>query len=278
MNIGVRAHDFGNTNIEELAKIISSTKAKSIQLALAKALPDLNTGLGSLSPGLAVYIRDTLKKYDINISVLGCYINLIHPEPDKRKSLLDRFKEHIRYARDFGCSIVGTETGSLNADYSYNSENSGDKALGMIVESVSQLVEEAEKFGVFVAIEGVTKHSICSPERMKYVLDTINSNNLQVIFDPVNFLDENNYENQDEIIKKSFDLFGDKIAIIHSKDFVIKNGKMSTVPTGKGNLNYDLLIKLLKEQKPYIDVLLENSSNDTVVDCFSFLEKTYKEV
>lgn len=258
MNIGVRAHDVGKLPIEELALKISERKATAIQLALAKALDGVNSELGCLSPGMANYIRDTLKKNNINIAVLGCYINPIHPDKDIRRKSLDRFKEHIRYARDFGCSIVGTETGSLNGDLSFNPGNHGEEAFQMLVESVRELVDEAEKFGVFVGIEGVWKNTINTPQRMKRLIDTIQSNNLQVIFDPVNYLNADNYTGQDNMIKESIELFGDRIVALHAKDFIIEENRAKVVPPGKGLLNYELLINLLKQKKPYLYALTED--------------------
>lgn len=278
MIIGVRAHDFGKQNIEDLAKKIGNKGFPCIQLALGKAVAGIDSSLGKLNPGMANYIRETLYKENIHVAVMGCYINPIHPDPIERRKSLERFKEHIRYARDFGCSIVGTETGSMNADFSYNPATHSEEALQILIESVKELVEEAEKFGVLVCIEGVTSHSVSTPQKMKRVLDTIQSNNLQVIFDPVNFLSIENYQNQDEIIKESFELFGDRIVILHAKDFIIEDGKMVTVETGKGLLNYELLIKLTKVQKPYIQVLLENATEDTAQASKKYIEDIYARV
>ena len=88
-----------------------------------------------------------------------------------------------------------------------------------------------------VGIEGVTSLVISTPERMKQMIDKIDSNNLQVIFDPINLLNIENYKNQDRVIKDSFNLFGDKIVIIHAKDFTIEDGKLVQVAPGKGILN-----------------------------------------
>jgi hypothetical protein len=55
------------------------------------------------------------------------------------------------------------------------------------------------------------------------MLDTVASNNLQVVFDPVNLLSLENHHEQERVIGESFDLFGDRIAIIHAKDFVVEN-------------------------------------------------------
>jgi len=275
MLIGVRAHDFGKLPVEELASKIQEKKISYIQLALSKAIIGIDDPVRILNPGLASYIRNVLFEHKIKISVLGCYLNYIHPDLNQRKNNINIFKEHIRFARDFGCSVVGTETGSLNADYSFNIDNNGDKAFQMLFESLKELVEEAERFGVFVGIEGVTSHVISTPQRMKEMIDKINSNNLQVIFDPVNLIDISNYKNQDQIIKDSFELFGDKIVVIHAKDFIVKNGNLTQAAPGKGMLNYKLLCDLIKERKPYIEIVMEETTPLTLTESIEYIKKYY---
>src|SRR4030042_2601376 len=142
MNLGVRAHDFGKNDVEVLAKKISEKGFKSIQLALNKAIAGIDNLDGILSPGLAAYIRDTFNKNNINIAVLGCYINPIHPDREERKKSINRFKEHIRYARDFGCSIIGTETGSINADCSYNPDTYTKDVFNNFINVIVKLVQK----------------------------------------------------------------------------------------------------------------------------------------
>ncbi|GAA3329134.1 hypothetical protein GCM10020331_075940 [Ectobacillus funiculus] len=94
---------------------------------------------------MAYKIGTAFRNHNIQIAVLGCYINMIHPDQDERRKALERFKEHIRYARDFGCSIVGTETGNVNADIVYTVENFKEEPFQQVVSSVRELVNEAEK-------------------------------------------------------------------------------------------------------------------------------------
>lgn len=77
---------------------------------------------------------------------------------------------------------------------------------------------------------------IMEGKNLKSILDNVKSNNLQVIFDPINFIDESNYDKQDEIIKKSFELFGNRIVMIHAKDFIYEDGKVKQVSIGEGQL------------------------------------------
>lgn len=276
MNIGIRAHDIDSQNVEELAKIIEKKGFSSIQLALAKSFPSINTNVGSLSPGLAHYISQTFLQHHIQIAVLGCYINIIHPDEKERKDSLLRFKEHLRFARDFGCSIVGTETGNVYADIQYTEKNFTVEVFQKVVASVQELVIEAENFGVIVGIEGGVYHPIHSPRAMRRLLDAIPSQNLQVIYDPVNYLTVSNYKNQEEVIDEAFDLFGDRMVILHAKDFVIENDSIKGVPVGNGLLNYEYIFSRLNEKKPYINILLEETKEPFIEDAKKHLQQFRK--
>ena len=275
MKIGVRCHDVIHSNLDELAQKVQEKNLTGVQFALTKVNVGFKPTKGCITPGMAKYIRDTFSKHNVNISILGCYINLAHPEDRELNELLDSFKEYIRFAREFGCSIIGTETGALNKEYVYGPENNTEEAFQRTLNSIKILVEEAEKFGVIVGIEGVAKHVINTPERMKRVLDNVDSNNLQVIFDPVNLINENNYDKQDDLIRKSFELFGDRIVAIHAKDYVYEDGEIKLAAIGKGQFNYPLLLSLIKEKKPYIDVLLESTTPEDIDEGIIYLTKIY---
>ena len=118
------------------------------------------------------------------------------------------------------------------------------------------------------------------------MLDAIDSPNLQIIFDPVNLLCVENLSRQDEIINKAFELLGREIAVVHCKDYIVEGDELKSVAagTGKGNpvtgggLNYPLLLKLVKEHKPYVHCTLENTVPDNAVATGEFMERTYASV
>lgn len=264
INLGVRAHDFGKLPAHQLAATVAAHGFTCVQLALAKALDGINTDTGSFSPGMARHVRQAFERHDVAISVLGCYINPIDPDETRRQQQMIRFKEHLRYARDFGCSVVATETGSRNADWSLHPDNASDSTLAELTDQIGELVLEAEKFGVFVCIEGVTRHVVSTPGRMKRVLDSIGSPNLQVLFDPVNLLSLENHQDQQQVMDQAFALFGDKIAVIHAKDYVVAPAELKPALIGEGALQFQTLFHHLRSRKSYIDVLLEETSPATV--------------
>lgn len=271
IRIGVRAHDFGILSAEELAGKIAAKKMDCTQLALGKAIAGLQLKPGLLNPGLAFEIGKAFRKHGVQIAVLGCYVNPLYPDPVVRKSLLGLFKEHLRYARDFGNGLVALETGSLHADYSPHPENHSEAAFQQSLASITELVAEAERFGVIVGIEAVSSHAVSTPQKMRRMLDSVGSNNLQVVFDPVNLLSLDNYRDQERIINESLELFGDRIAIIHAKDFIIKDGEFQFARAGLGGLRHDLVMKFAIEQKPGISIVLEDTNEQTAPEARRFL-------
>lgn len=276
LNIGIRAHDIENLPLEELVQEIAGKGLTSVQLALSKSLNDINTEAGSLSPGFARYVGSVFSKHHVQIAVLGCYFNMIHPDLVERRKGMERFKEHIRFARDFGCSIVATETGNVNPEIFYTVENFKEEPFLEVVESVRELVKEAEKFGVIVGIEAGVNHPVYSPKVMKRLLDTIDSNNLQVILDPVNLLTIDTYQNQEEIFQEAMELFGDRVIILHAKDFVIEDNKLVPIAVGRGLLNYDYILKVMKKKKPFINILLEETKEPFINESVTLLKEKYQ--
>jgi len=271
VRIGVRAHDFGSLSAPELAQKIAAQHFFCVQLALGKAIAGFEWRTGVLNPGIAFDIGQAFHRQGIQIAVLGCYVNPIHPDLTTRRSLLALFKEHLRHARELGNGLVALETGSMNEDYAPHPENHSERAFQQSLSSIAELVEEAERFGVIVGVEPVSAHAVSTPQKMRRMLDSVASNNLQVVFDPVNLLSVDNYRQQERIFNESFELFGDRIAIIHAKDFLIEGGELKFARAGFGKLRHDLVMRFAVEEKPGISILLEDANEHTAQEARSRL-------
>jgi L-ribulose-5-phosphate 3-epimerase len=271
MNLGVRAHDFGRLPAGELGRRIRAHGFTCVQLAPAKALAEFAAPGGRLTPEFAASAREALAAAGVRIAVLGCYINPVDPDPARRREQLERFKDHLRMARHFGCRVVGTETGSLNADFSFHPANRGEAAFQTLLTGVRELAAVAEAEDAWVGIEGVERYVISDARRLRRLLDAVGSDHVQVIFDPVNLLSPENHVRQDDIIREAFDVLGDRIVVLHAKDFVPEAGGLRPVLAGLGRLNYGLVMELVRERRPEIDILMEDTDPATVDQGVRFL-------
>jgi sugar phosphate isomerase/epimerase len=278
LRLGVRAHDFGRLPADALAARIAAKGFSCVQLALNKAIAGLNLHAGDLNSDLARQIGGAFARRGVGVEVLGCYINPIHPDLPTRRKMLDYFKEHMRFARDFGCGIVALESGSLNADYSPHPANHGDAAFDEMSESIGELVAVAEQFGVMVGFEAVHCHTVSSAQKMRRVLDVIGSKSLRVVFDAANLLSPQNVGEQTRIIAEALELLGDDIAVIHAKDFVLENGVMRTVPAGRGKLCFAPVWKFLRASNCNAGILLEKSGERDAPDCAKILREQFKDI
>ena len=278
MRLGIRAHDTKYAPLEELIPNIHNLGFKCMHIALSKSIKEFKPDICTMTPGLAMYMKELCIENKVDIAVLSCYLNLCNPDPEQHKQIVEKYKAHIRFASVLGCGVVGTETGAVNVEYKYEPANHTEEALNLFIENLKPIVKYAEQFGVIIAIEPVWKHIVCTIERARKVLDAIDSPNLQIIFDPVNVLYTGNIDRQDEIIEQAFDLLRDEIAVVHCKDYVVEGDELKSIAAGTGGLNYPLLLKKIKQYKPYVHCTLENTVPENAIATRDFMENLYAQV
>ena len=266
MKKGIRAHDVGAKGIENICQWCENNDVSYLQLVLEKSFDDFS--FGNFSEEYAKSLKSKLK--NTKIAVLGSYINPSNPDDEGLSKDIEKFKEKIRYASVLEPIVVGTETGPYKEGLT-NSE----EAYQRVLKTMKEVVKEAEKYGVFVGIEGVHCFVINTPQKMRRLIDDLNSDNTRVIFDPVNYLNIDNYTEQDKMINDVFELLSDKLCAVHAKDFVVENGRLKGVIPGEGMLNYELIIRNLKVHNLDIPIISEEIDDQKAVVGFSNLEKIY---
>lgn len=277
LQLGIRLHDTKKLPIEERLADVHQLGFKCGHMALAMVIDNAPVTDEALTPGFAMYLKKLFAKNELDIAVLGCYLNLANPNKEQLAATVHRYMAHIRFASWLGCGVVGTETGAPNETYSFAPECHTEEALQLFIENLRPIVKYAESMGVVVAIEPVYRHIVCNPKRARRVLDEINSPNLQIILDPVNLLDISNYQNCNEIVEEAIELLGPDVAVVHLKDFVVEEGVLKSVGCGFGQMDYTSIIKFMKERKPYIHATLEDTTPENNVQAKDFILKLYEE-
>ncbi len=273
MSVGVLAHLFGKLPYKELAYKVGTKGFTHVQLALWKAFNDYPFHKpGIMNPGLAVDIRKEFEKHGVSISVLACYLHFFQGDSKVRRENIDRFKELIRHAKYFGAPMVAAEVGKIQTE-----RLSGDE-WRILKRTLEELVEEAERWGVYIGIEPANDHLIGTAKSLDQMLKEVPSSHLGVVLDPGNLLHEENFYQQNEVIKEAFQLLGTRIIAGHAKDRLVReDGQIQTVVPGKGQLNYELYMELLEQYKPGSFLVMEAAKEYQMLEAKSYIEKIREE-
>lgn len=276
MQIGIRLHDTKPVSLEERLQIVKEQGFTCAHVALSKVIKEFPVDNGALTPGLAMYLKKLFWDKGIDLAVLGCYLNLAHPDPVQLSKIQNTYLAHIRFASILGCGVVGTETGAPNAEYKYEPACRSEEALRLFIQNLRPVVTYAQAMGVILAIEPVRNHIVYDARRAKRVLEEIASPNLQIILDPVNLLGMDNYVEQTEVVEEAIDLLGDDVAVIHMKDFIARDDSLVSVAAGTGELNYKPVIDFIRERKPFIHCTLEDTTPENAVAARKYISNMYR--
>ncbi len=284
IQFGIRLHDVNAAcepemqTMEARAKKAGEEGFSCVHLAFQKVCPGVKFDAAALNEGLACYTRRVFEKENLDVAVLGCYLNLAHPDEKTLADIKERYFAHLRVASLMGCCVVGTETGAPNAQYKLDSLTHTQGTLDTFIRNLADVVACAEHWGVSLAIEPVWNHIVYDADRAKQVINAIRSPNLRIILDPVNLLSMDNADDREAIFGHALELLCDHIAVVHLKDFVRRDGKLVSVAAGTGEMQYDNILRFLKSRKPFVQATLENTTNDNAIQARRFLEEIYANV
>ena len=276
MNIGIRLHDVAGSTVEERAALAVAQGFTCVHLAVTKVLSPAMGAPAAATPGFGCYLKRALAPLDV--AVLGCYLNLTHPDESVYQKTLDKYIASLRLAKWLGAGVVGTETGNPNAEYRFDpAQSHTEDALKLFIDRLTPVVEAAEKLGQTVAIEPVYKHIVCDGKRARRVLDAIHSPNLQIILDPVNLLAVENLDRRESVIAEAVELLSEDVAVVHIKDYVRTGSELTAKAAGTGEMDYTALAAWIARSKPQVQMTLENTSRDTAESSRRLLEKLLEE-
>ena len=276
MNIGIRLHDTAGSNLAEHLAAAKAQGFTCVHLALARLIPGftMNDAPALLTDELAAEVRALLEKYGMECAVLGCYLNLATPDEEELAGAYACYKAHLRFAKAIGAGVVGTETGAPNTAYATVPECFTEESLQLFIDRVRPVVQYAEEIGAVLAIEPVCRHIVSTPQRARKVLDAIDSPSLQIILDTVNILNMHNHTRMDELVAQSIELFGDRIRVLHMKDYLPAEGAedVLSMACGAGGMDYTRLLAFAKAH-PGLPMTLEDTVPANAVAAREYLEK-----
>ncbi|MCM8531509.1 MAG: sugar phosphate isomerase/epimerase [Lentisphaeraceae bacterium] len=245
-------------------------------------------------------IRDVFRSYNLPISCISGYTNIVHPDLEEREKRLARLKMIIKYAHKLGSPYVITETGTFNADsdWVHDPKNKTEEGFAECREVIRELVEYAAKYDVIFCVETYVNNVIGSVDETLRLFKEVDHPNLKLLMDPTNYFEEHNIGKMDAELNRIFDELEDEIVIAHAKDVKLAEsdqgvqmaemdadeahalrgvGMIELPAAGLGSLNYNLYLERLAVKHPNIPIIIEHLTEEDVPRAKAFLDKTLME-
>ncbi|MBC8005800.1 MAG: sugar phosphate isomerase/epimerase, partial [Verrucomicrobia bacterium] len=271
--------------LEETAKRIRSIGFNTVQLDVSFKDMDLSTE--NINKEKCNIIRNTFRNYNLPISCISGYTNLVHPEPARREKNLDHLKKIIQYAHELGSPYVISETGTfdLDSDWVHHPRNKTNEGYEECRAVIQEIVNFSREHGVTFLIETYVNNVIGSVEETLKLFADIQDPHLGLLMDPTNYFEEHNIDQMDKTLNHIFDALSQKVIISHAKDVqragsaqgvqmanidaseahALRGVGMIELPApGLGSLNYDLYLQRLSKQHPNIPIIIEHLDESDV--------------
>ena len=271
MNIGIRLHDTAPGTLRERLAFAKAQGFSCAHTALSKVLDDfaMADAPAKLTAEYAAAFRRTFEEAGMECAVLGCYLNLADPNPERRAATQEIYKAHLRFAAMAGAGVVGTET-YANPESGFSDPARSEEAFRLFLDGLRPVVRCAEETGALLAVEPVWYHIVSGPERAARMLEEIHSEHLRIILDAVNLLSPQTAGQAEDIIGRAVSLLGDRIEILHMKDYVLNGEEMEACACGTGSMRYERLLAFAASRN--LPMTLENTVPDNAEEARKHLE------
>ena len=279
MNIGIRLHDTAPGTLKERLGFARAQGFSCAHVALSKVLDDfaMEDAPEKLTDEYALRVRKEFDESGLECAVLGCYLNLADPNPERRAKTQEIYKAHLRFAAKIGARVVGTETYANPESVFSDPAPQSEEAFRLLLDGLKPVVRCAEECGAVLAVEPVWCHIISTPERAARMLEELPSENLQIILDAVNLIAPDKADRAEDIIRNAISMLGDRVRILHMKDYVITpQGEMDACACGLGSMRYEQLLTFAAARD--LPMTLENTVPENAEEARLYLERTAGEL
>ncbi len=268
MKFGVRVHDFGRDDAKILAKKVREFGFESIHLAVKKALPGISGNIDVKEKDIE-YIKEVFS--GIEISVLGSYIDFTTDDDEIWQNHKIEFIAAMRISKPLSALYVGSES-------SYGNIGMEDKVrlFPKLIERLDDILNEADKYDVYVAMEPVAAHTLYCSEWTGKMIGKLGRERLKIIFDPLNMLTRERVDSQESLWKECIDAFGKETEVIHLKDGVFPDkGRHVPCKLGDGVMRYEIIAKWIKKEKSDITIIREEARYEYAKEDLVFMKRLF---
>ena len=270
MQIGIFTKIFPRPALELVLDTVAATGLRCVQFNMESvSLPPMPD---ALPPGLAERIRNAAATRGLALASLQGTFNMSHPDPEVRQAGLRRLRILIDACGAMDTSVVAICIGTRDPEnmWRHHPDNDTAEAWRDMLSCVREAVRMAEGAGVTLAVEPEVTNLVDSPQKARRLLDEIGSPHLKITMDAANLFHAGELPRMKEVMDDAFALLGRDFVLAHAKD-LSRDGEAGQEPAGKGLLDYDHYIALLRRAGFAGPLLLHGLPEHQVSECVSFL-------
>jgi sugar phosphate isomerase/epimerase len=233
----------------------------------------------ALDRGKCRQARDVLAAYGVRVAQAWAWSpNLVHPDDAVRASEVGRLRAALEVAAELGADGVTGGCGSRNPRGGYwpHRENHTADAQACLVRSLQEAAPAAESLGLRIALECHVLTTLDSPERVREILDAVDSPAVGVNLDPVNFIgDLDTLYDSAGLLDRVFDCLGRYAVCGHVKDVYAEDRlvlHLSETLLGDGEFDLRSYVMRFEELLPDGYLFIEHLPEDLVPRAKSVLD------
>lgn len=270
--IGARLHDYGCDTPDAMFARVAADGYECVQLAYCKAIK----GVGSyadVTPELVAQTVEAERKHNIQVGVLGTYVQMGINDEEIRRRNVRTYISQLSVCKAIGAACIGNETTEM---YNQPAGTTRERGQYLFCKSMDEILPEAERIGVQVAMEPVYYHSVNSPKAAYRVLQAMQSPNFKIIFDPANLVSLENKDRQQEIWDQVGEYLGDKIVAVHFKGMNFRpdaSGDFFSTSLEESCVDYAGAFWMLKQLPQDIYVLREEAVPAIAASDIAFMKQ-----
>ncbi len=215
---------------------------------------------------------DAFARHGVVIAEVGRWVNLLDPNPEKRRQNLQTVTDGLALADAIGARCCVDLAGSFNpvSWHGPHPENLSRRFFDAIVENARKIIDAVKPRRSFLTYEMIGWSLPDGPESYLKLIRAVDRPAFAVHLDPCNVLNspQKFYRNTDAL-NECFDKLGRWIKSCHAKDLIIdveKNLHFREVIPGQGSLDYATYLKRLSALPQQPPLMLEHLSKPEEYD------------
>jgi sugar phosphate isomerase/epimerase len=278
MYLGIFSNVVDGASPEEVAEKTARYGLRAVQYIPAAS----GIGFGFDKPSLGDDFPRWAAAYrqvGVEIAAVGGYMNLLHPNPEKRRRNIETFKDFLRRMRpELGTRLISTETGTYatSGDWNNDPRNRTPEAWDDLRRVTDDLVRVAEQEDVVILYEPYIVNVGYTPDLAVRIVHEVGSPHLRLLMDPTNWFEPDMLGRVTETIERGFATERGLFLLAHAKDVTPPapgSDKPGLPAAGQGVLDYATYVRLLHEHDYTGPLIIEHLTEAQIPDTMRYVQR-----